>query len=109
LIEFAFGKVPACLKATPATRKILLKKLTHRVLPADFDQHRKQGFSIPLGSWLQSGVWLDYFRDILLDSACTFDRVVVNELIEGQLKGRMNSERLFALVLFEQWKREYQI
>jgi len=109
LIEFAFGKVPACLKATPATRKVLLKKLTHRVLPADFDQHRKQGFSIPLGSWLQSGVWLDYFRDILLDSSCTFDRVVVNELIEGQLKGRMNSERLFALVLFEQWKREYQI
>ncbi len=109
LIEFAFGKVPSCLKATPTARKVLLKKLTHRVLPAEFDQHRKQGFSIPLGSWLQSGPWLDYFREILLDPGCTFNNVAVKQLIDGQLKGRMNSERLFALVLFEQWKHEYQI
>jgi len=109
LIEFAFGKVPSYLKATATTRKVLLKKLTHRILPAEFNQHRKQGFSVPLGSWLQSGSWLDYFREILLDPGCTFNKDAVNQLIDGQLKGRMNSERLFALVLFEQWKHEYQI
>jgi asparagine synthase (glutamine-hydrolysing) len=110
LIEFAFGKVPSHLKATANSRKILLKKLTQRLLPREFDRQRKQGFSIPLASWLQSGPWKALFREVLLDSDNTvFDRKEVSRLLAGQAKGRVNSERLFALVLFELWRREYQI
>src|ERR1035437_4552334 len=110
VIEFAFGKVPSHLKATANSRKILLKKLTQRVLPREFDQQRKQGFSIPLASWLQSGSWKALFRETLLGSDNTmFDHKVVSTLLAGQAKGRVNSERLFALVLFELWRREYQI
>ncbi len=110
VIEFAFGKVPSRLKATASSRKILLKKLTQRLLPRDFDQQRKQGFSIPLASWLQSGPWKAFFRETLLDSDDTvFDRKEMSALLAGQAKGRVNGERLFALVLFELWRREYQI
>jgi asparagine synthase (glutamine-hydrolysing) len=110
LIEFAFGKVPSCLKATPMSRKILLKKLTARLLPPAFDQHRKQGFSIPLAAWLQAGPWQTFFRDVLLGAEGNFfDRKAVAALLDGQAKGRANSERLFALVLFELWRREYNI
>jgi asparagine synthase (glutamine-hydrolysing) len=110
LIEFAFAKVPAHLRATANSRKVLLKKLTARVLPSGFDQHRKQGFSIPLDSWLQSGPWLAFFRDVLLGSeACPFNRAVIRGILAGQAKGRKNGERLFALVLFELWRREYQV
>jgi len=110
LIEFAFGKVPSHLKATANSRKVLLKKLAARVLPREFDQQRKQGFSIPLASWLQSGPWKAYFRETLLGSDDTlFDRNEVSRLLAGQAKGRVNSERLFALVLFELWRREYRI
>lgn len=110
LIEFAFGKVPSHLKATANGRKILLKKLTQRVLPQEFDRARKQGFSIPLASWLQSGPWKAFFREVLLDSGnAMFERKEVSSLLAGQAKGRVNSERLFALVLFELWRREYQI
>jgi len=110
LIEFAFGKVPSRLKATASRRKILLKKLAARILPAAFDRERKQGLSIPLGSWLQFGPWQDYFREVLLDSGDTiFERKAVSRLFHGQAKGRMNSERLFALVLFELWRREYRV
>jgi asparagine synthase (glutamine-hydrolysing) len=110
LIEFAFGKVPSQLKATANSRKILLKKLTQRILPADFDRQRKQGFSIPLASWLQSGPWKTFFRETLLGSDDPlFDRNEVSKLLAGQAKGRLNSERLFALVLFELWRREYQV
>jgi len=110
VIEFAFGKVPSHHKATASKRKILLKKLTSRLLPPDFDQHRKQGFSIPLASWLQSGSWQSFFRDVLLGSNNDlFCRKVVSSLLDGQAKGRVNSERLFALVMFELWRREYQV
>jgi len=110
LIEFAFGKVPSRLKATASSRKVLLKKLAARILPREFDQRRKQGFSIPLASWLQSGPWKALFREVLLDSDHpAFDRKEVARLLAGQANGRVNSERLFALVLFELWRREYQI
>ncbi len=110
VIEFAFGVVPSHLKATSDSRKVLLKKLAARVLPKEFDLQRKQGFSIPLAAWLRSGPWKAFFRDTLLGSDdALFDRDTVSELLAGQVKGRMNSERLFGLVLFELWRREYQI
>jgi len=110
LIEFAFGKVPSYLKATAISRKVLLKKLSARLLPPEFDQDRKQGFSIPLASWLQSGSWQSFFREVLLgaDNAL-FSQKVVRKLLEGQARGRANSERLFALMMFELWRREYQV
>jgi asparagine synthase (glutamine-hydrolysing) len=110
IVEFAFGRVPAELKATRSSRKILLKKLCARVLPPEFDRQRKQGFSIPLGSWLQRGPWRDFFADILLSATDSpFNRAFISKLIQDQARGRANSERLFALTLFELWRREYRV
>jgi asparagine synthase (glutamine-hydrolysing) len=110
VIEFAFGKVPAALKATATSRKVLLKKLVARLLPPEFDQQRKQGFSIPLPSWLKAGSWNDFFREVLLGSSDRmFDARTVQGLLSGQRRGRANGERLFALVMFELWRREYGV
>lgn len=110
LIEFAFSRVPSRYKATTIERKILLKKLVSRILPAEFDQHRKQGFSIPLAYWLRSDLWQNYFRDVLLDSEYSmFNKKFILRLLEGQKNGRSNSERLFALVIFELWRKEYKV
>jgi asparagine synthase (glutamine-hydrolysing) len=110
VIEFAFGKVPAHLRATANSRKVLPKRLAARLLPPGFDLHRKQGFSIPLGSWLRAGPWREFFHDVLLGTGDTlFSRKEVGLLLDGQSRGRANSERLFALVLFELWRREYRV
>lgn len=108
IIEFAFGSVPSRLKATVNHRKILLKKLALRILPAQFDAERKQGFSIPLAAWLKTGSWQRFFREVLLDSSDTpFNRKTVADLLSGQDRGRANGERLFGLVMFELWRRSY--
>jgi asparagine synthase (glutamine-hydrolysing) len=109
LIEFAFGKVPSNLKATHRDKKILLKHLTERLLPPQFDRQRKQGFSIPLTQWLKAGPFRELFWSILTDSQCLFDRQTVQSLLRGQDRGRSNGERLFALVLFELWRKEYKV
>jgi asparagine synthase (glutamine-hydrolysing) len=109
MIEFAFGRVPARLKATAQQRKILPKRLAAKLFPPGFDRHRKQGFSIPLGTWLAGGEWRDYFHAVLLGPDCLFDRKAVQRLLKGQERGRHNQERLFALVLFELWRREYHM
>jgi asparagine synthase (glutamine-hydrolysing) len=109
LIEFAFGKVPSRLKATAHDKKILLKRLTTRVLPPEFDRQRKQGFSIPLSEWLKAGIFRELFHDVLQDANSIFDQRTVCDLLKGQDRGRSNGERLFALVLFELWRREYGV
>ena len=109
VVEFAFGKVPSYLKATPQDKKILLKRLAARVLPPAFDRQRKQGFSIPLAEWLKTGRFRELFHTTLLDSNSIFDRNTVTGLLKGQDHGRSNAERLFALVLFELWRKEYAI
>lgn len=108
VVEFAYREIPAHLKATATKRKVLLKELCARVLPPGFDMHRKQGFSIPLGLWLKEGEWQTFFRRVLVDeSDGFFDRRFVRNLLEGQRRGRSNSERLFSLALFELWRRHY--
>jgi asparagine synthase (glutamine-hydrolysing) len=110
LIEFAFAKVPSRLKASASNRKILLKQLAERLLPKGFDRHRKQGFSIPLAAWLRGGAWRERFRAVLLESdGAVFDKSALRQLLSGQDKGRANAERLFALVMFELWRREYRV
>lgn len=110
IIEFAFGRVPSSLKATATTRKILPKLLGDRIFPRQFDQHRKRGFSIPLGLWLRKGPWRDFCADVLLaDSDSLFDRRFTEQLLRGHVHGRSNSERLFGLTLFALWKKEYRI
>ncbi|OFE13803.1 asparagine synthase (glutamine-hydrolyzing) [Pseudohongiella acticola] len=107
LIEFAFGKVPSRLKATETEKKILLKRLTSKLLPPEFDRKRKQGFSIPMASWLKAGPFRELFWDTLTSADCMFDAVTVRGLLDGQDKGRSNGERLFALTQFELWRKTY--
>lgn len=106
LIEFAFGAVPARMKATSTERKKLLRILARRILPAGFDVTRKQGFSIPLHDWF-AGQWGRRMSEVLRDPDCVFRREGVEKLLAGQNKGRSNSARLFALTVFELWRREY--
>ncbi len=109
LIEFAFSRVPSWLKASKIEKKILPKYLTEKLLPVEFDRKRKQGFSIPLSQWLKSGPFRDYFQDVLMDRDCTFDRYFIDKLFKSLDSGRANSERLFALMIFELWKKEHKI
>ena len=109
LIEFAFNKVPSSLKATSKNQKILLKTLTSKILPADFDNNRKQGFSIPINNWLKQGEFREFFYDVLLDPQTLFDKKIVKKIFKYQDLGFNNGERLFALLMFELWRREYKI
>jgi asparagine synthase (glutamine-hydrolysing) len=109
IIEFAFGKVPSSLKATENNKKILLKIVATKILPTEFDKQRKQGFSVPINAWLKEGNFREFFYDILLDPQSIFDKNTTIDLLKGHDKGRNNGERLFALVMFELWRREYKV
>jgi asparagine synthase (glutamine-hydrolysing) len=109
IVEFAFGRVPDCLRATEKERKILPRHLARRWLPAGLDLARKQGFSLPLKSWFK-GDWGRYLESVLdaIDPGL-FDRRMIQQLIAAQRRGCANTHRLFALALFELWRRHYRV
>ena len=109
IVEFAFSKIPSKLKATHNNKKIILKELAKSILPANFDFGRKQGFSAPINQWLSKSEFRDYFSEVLLHNSCSFDQKVILKLFENQKKGHNNSERLFSLLMFELWRREYKV
>jgi asparagine synthase (glutamine-hydrolysing) len=109
LIEFAFGQLPDNLRATMKERKILLQRLAKRILPPALDIKRKQGFSLPLAAWFK-GEWGSFMTDVLSEAdPAIFDKKIIANLIKGQRRGFVNENRLFALTMFELWRREYNI
>ena len=109
LVEFAFAKVPDRLKATSKERKILPRRLARRLLPKDLDLDRKQGFSPPLAAWFR-GPWGTLAEEVLRDSKSgLFNRGAVDRLLKGQRRGMSHGARIFALTMFELWRREYRV
>jgi len=107
IIELAYGRTPDRLRAWKGQRKVILRMLARRVLPPAFDVARKQGFSPPLAAWFP-GDWGRYMREVLRGSDF-FDRGVVEQLITAQERGLHNTHRLYALMIFELWRREYRV
>jgi asparagine synthase (glutamine-hydrolysing) len=109
LVEFAFGRVPDRLRATGRERKVLTRRLARRLLPSGLNLERKQGFSLPLASWFR-GAWGAFMEGVLAEAdPGLFDPGFLRALVEGQRRGRGNTQRLFALTLFELWRREYRV
>jgi len=109
IIEFAFSRVPNALRAGHSQRKILLRHLGSRLLPSHLDLQRKQGFALPLHDWIK-GDWGQYMRDVLSGSdGSVFDTKTVDQLWKGQSRGLKNTQRLFALVIFELWRKNYKV
>jgi len=107
IIDLAYGRVPDSMRAWRGQRKVLLRKLAAKVLPPELDITRKQGFSLPLGEWFR-GDWGRYMRDVLLQGGGSFfDQRAIRSLISAQELGLVNTHRLFALTIFELWRREY--
>jgi asparagine synthase (glutamine-hydrolysing) len=91
--------------------KGLLKRAFAGVLPDEILTHRKQGFMIPLGDWLRRD--LRPTLDELLAPDCVrarglFEVDAVETLKREHLEGvRTHADRLWTLMMLEQWMREY--
>lgn len=101
LVEFAFGRLPSKWKVMGAEGRRLQKRLARKLLPAQLNIERKQGFSIPIDDWLRSS---DAGR---LNNLGTLLPGLINSrevgnLIAGHARGRANGSRLFALLMLQE-------
>jgi asparagine synthase (glutamine-hydrolysing) len=108
VVEFC-AALPAAVKTDGHRGKIALRQAFRGILPETILDRPKQGFSIPLRTWLQ-GPLAAFARELLIDHPRGlrefFDLGVIRRLYEAQMSGRRNhAHRLWALMLFELWHR----
>jgi asparagine synthase (glutamine-hydrolysing) len=110
VIAFA-SSLPDALKIKGGRRKHILKEVAATLLPRDILDRKKQGFGVPLGTWFRGNL-RELFADTLLAPAALqrgyFQSAFVSRLVADHLAGTHDhSWRLWQLVVFERWHREY--
>ena len=89
----------------------MLKEVAATLLPAGIVDRKKQGFGVPLGTWFR-GDLRELFADTLLAprrcSGATSSRGSSGRIVDEHLSGRRDHTlRLWQLVVFERWHRQY--
>ena len=110
LMEYV-ATIPSALKLRAGTGKYLLKRAMAGYLPDEVLTRRKMGFGVPLASWFR-GELRDMARDVLLSRSArerdVFCIPEVERLLRVHESGRRDwSARLWAIMCFELWMREW--
>jgi len=110
VVDFA-ATLPADLKIKNGRKKHVLKEAAANLLPSEILNRRKQGFAVPVGGWFR-GDLRNFFSDVLLSQRARqrgyFNGRFVDRIVREHLTGRRDHTlRLWALVVFELWHRQY--
>lgn len=109
VVEFA-ATIPPELKVRGMTTKYLFKKAAERLLPKEVIYRPKQGFAVPIGSWIKNE-WSDMSRELVLGKRAlargNFNPKFLNQLMSEHKWGRRDhSYFIWTLMVLELWFRE---
>ncbi len=109
LVEFS-ARLPERMKLRGATTKYILRASMKGVLPPEILVRPKMGFPVPVGSWFRGEY--AYLLDEYVLSERALDRGVFNPafvrtLVQRHQAGENHAERLWSLVNFEMWQRQF--
>jgi asparagine synthase (glutamine-hydrolysing) len=110
VIDFA-ATLPSTLKIHDGRRKHILKEAVRTLLPDGILDRKKQGFGVPIGVWFRGGL-ADVFSDVLRSPRTRqrgyFADGFVDRLLHEHMSGRRDHTlRLWQLLVFELWHRQY--
>jgi asparagine synthase (glutamine-hydrolysing) len=109
LVEFTCS-LPERLKLRGSTTKYILRESMKDVLPEAILSRSKMGFPVPIASWFRGPYrWVidEYVMSERATSRGLFNRGFVEQLVSRHQAGENHDERLWALVNFEIWQRQF--
>ncbi|HZF38948.1 MAG TPA: asparagine synthase (glutamine-hydrolyzing) [Blastocatellia bacterium] len=110
LVEFT-ARLPERMKLRRLTTKYVLRRSMKGVLPKPILTRSKMGFPTPVGAWFR-GAYRSVIDEYALSARSrdrgVFDPAFVRNLVaEHQSGARDHSQRLWSLVNFEMWARQF--
>ncbi|HKQ52304.1 MAG TPA: asparagine synthase (glutamine-hydrolyzing) [Pyrinomonadaceae bacterium] len=109
LVEYT-ARLPERMKLRCLTTKYVLRRAMKDVLPAEILSRSKMGFPVPVGAWFRGPyrqVVEEYVLGLRASARGIFDRDYVKNLVARHNAGEDHAERLWALVNFEMWLRQF--
>lgn len=112
MVDWALA-VPTHLKLRGGVGKYLLRQAAQPWLPAEILKLPKQGFQIPMASWLRSGPFADFALDTWVQSGAESSGYLhgnqVRKLFEEHRSGAGDHSRfLYAIMMFSLWWNSFQ-
>jgi len=109
VVEFA-SRIPQSMKLRDGVGKWILREVLHRRIPKNLIDRPKQGFGVPIGSWLR-GPLRDWAEDLLdetrLNAEGFFSSSIVRKMWNEHLRGTRNwQSQLWAILMFQAWLEE---
>jgi asparagine synthase (glutamine-hydrolysing) len=110
-VEWATG-LPVDWKIRAGRQKYILRKLAERVgVPREVLYRPKKGFALPLVHWMKNEL-KELIMTVLLDAESLqrgyFEAAGVRQLLDEHFRGRRDhSGRIWRLLMFELWHRNY--
>lgn len=109
LVEFTSG-LPERLKLRGWTTKYVLRQSMKGLLPDAILSRPKMGFPVPIGAWFR-GAYSSVIDEYVLSERSLargiFSPEFVRNIVSRHRSGEDHSERLWALVNFEMWQRQF--
>jgi asparagine synthase (glutamine-hydrolysing) len=109
LVELT-ARMPVKMKLRGATTKFLLKEAMKGILPDEILHRPKMGFPVPVGSWFRHKFRHIVEEYVLGERARTrgiFNPEFVRRLVAEHNAGVNHDERIWQLVNFEIWQRQF--
>ena len=112
LIELV-NAMPPTMKIRGSEQKYVLRRALRDIVPAEILAGSKRGFGIPVKYWFR-GELKPFARDLLLSSSSRIGQFMRPGAVERLLAnhergGRDLSDRIWALLVLEQWCRSFGI
>ncbi|MEP6925910.1 MAG: asparagine synthase (glutamine-hydrolyzing) [Pyrinomonadaceae bacterium] len=109
LIEFS-AQMPNNLKLRGKMTKFVLRQAMKGILPDEILTRRKMGFPVPIGKWFRNEyrhIVDEYVLSERVLSRGIFKPDFVRNLVERHRQGENHDERIWALLNFEMWQRQF--
>ncbi len=108
VVEFA-ARLPGEYKVRGQQKKVLLKLLAEKYLPAEVIHRRKVGFTVPLTRWF-TGPLSGFVSQLLLSERSLdrgyFRREAITRMVEQHIARKVDREQgLWLLITLEMWHR----
>jgi asparagine synthase (glutamine-hydrolysing) len=109
LVEFT-ARMPDSMKLRGQTTKYVLRESMKGVLPEKILSRSKMGFPVPIGSWFRGPFKSIIDEYVLSERALSrgiFAPEFVRQIVSRHQAGEDHSERLWSLLNFEIWLRQF--
>jgi len=107
IVEFAFS-VPENQKLKFFKDKYLYREAIKNKIPKEIYKRKKQGFTIPLKSWIKEGI-VDYATDLINENDIKFlNKNQQQRIINNPTKNIFTKRQFWTLLMFNEWYKQYQ-